>query len=90
MYELIINSYFRGLCSHHSQVTYPLFHAESPVRDISNGSMDVLNGLLRLSSISFVMYYAHWCAQSAKLVYEFHRTSKKFKGQVYKRTETLI
>ncbi|XP_046854863.1 thioredoxin domain-containing protein 11-like isoform X2 [Xenia sp. Carnegie-2017] len=28
------------------------------------------------------MYYAHWCAQSKKAVYEFHRTSKIFKGQV--------
>ena len=64
-------------------MTYPLFHAKSPVRDISNGSMDVLHDLLRLSSISFVMYYAQWCAKSAKLVYEFHRASKIFKGQVY-------
>jgi hypothetical protein len=75
--------YFRGVSSHGTPVIYPLFHTESPVKDISNGSLDVLHFFLRQSSLSFVMYYAHWCARSVELVYDFHRVSKKFKGQVY-------
>ena len=74
--------YFRGVGARHPHMIYPLFHAESPVKDISNGSADVLLFLLQQSSISFVMYYAHWCARSVQLVYDFHRASKKFKGQV--------
>ena len=72
----------RGVVARRPHMIYPIFHAESPVQDISNGSADVLLFLLQQSSISFVMYYAHWCSQSVQLVYDFHRASKKFKGQV--------
>lgn len=75
---------YRGNCLYHPRPIYPLFHAGSPVVDIHNGSVDVLQFHLKKSSVSFVMYYAHWCAQSKKAVYEFHRTSKIFKGQVCK------
>lgn len=72
----------RVFCSQHVQFIYPLFHSESPVRDISNGSLETLHAIMQKSSLHFVMYYTHWCAQSWKLVYEFHRASRKFKGQV--------
>ena len=73
--------FFRVLCIQNAQVN-PIFHSESPVIDISNGSLYMLQALLERSSFNLVMYYTHWCAQSRKLVYEFHRASKKFKGQV--------